>query len=132
MTASVVTPLPHAGSRIAPARTHSTASAVARRTRKNRTITIGRLTRSETRKEGARMMVKVRFDYTAGDMYPFKAITIVDDKEIFGSADLSDDLPREEAIDMAWMEAERNVVEKVKEYLIGQAIKIPEPKEVEI
>jgi hypothetical protein len=86
-----------------------------------------------TRKEGARMVVKIRFEYAPGEVYPFKAITVMDGKEIFGIASWPPEwVNQEEAMDLAFKDAESRVIEKARRYLIGQGIKIPEPREVEI
>jgi hypothetical protein len=67
------------------------------------------------------MMGKVKFDYTPGDMYPFKATVVMGENDtIFGSSNMSFD------------QAEVDVIGKVKQYQIGQSIKIPEPKMVEV
>jgi hypothetical protein len=79
------------------------------------------------------MMVKIEFGYVPGDMYPFKATVIVDGKEIFGSAELPAAIPiNDEVLRAVWLAAEDDVIEKVRQWKIGQEIKLPEPKEVEI
>jgi hypothetical protein len=85
------------------------------------TVWVG-LTPIRVKKEG-RMMVKIEFGYVPGDMYPFKATVKLG--EGFGNAILG-------SSNASFDEAELDVIENVRKWKIGQEVKIPAPKEVEI